>query len=103
MTGKPASCKFCSQHAEWAWQPFGPDESPFLFTTLGSHYRGFRVLKVCDSHKSKIEWARDNKRPSVFIWGPNKMAPLNSWRAIMPTGEVLTEPFNVDDQNPILL
>ena len=97
MAGKPASCRFCNRRAEWAWQPFGPDESAFLFTSLGNHYRGFDVLKVCDYHKERIEWARDNKRPSVFVY------TVNVWKAILPNGDVLTSPFNVDDQSPLLL
>ena len=34
--------------AIWAWQPFGPDENPTSCTTLGNHYRGFPVIKICD-------------------------------------------------------
>ena len=41
--------------AEWAWQPFGPDESPDCFTALGSHYRGFPVIKVCGICKSAFQ------------------------------------------------
>lgn len=103
MANKPASCKFCEQNADWAWQPFGPGESPFSFTTLGSHYRGFAVIKICNDHKIKIEWARDNNRPSIFIYGPNKYQALNPWRAIMPNGQVLTSPFDIDHLNPVLL
>lgn len=44
---KCQSCK--GDQAVWAWQPFGPDDSPFTFTALGSHYRGFPVIKICDS------------------------------------------------------
>lgn len=46
--GKCQACK--AQDVEWAWQPFGPG-SRTTFTTLGSHYRGFLVVKVCDTCK----------------------------------------------------
>lgn len=38
-------CK--SPEAIWAVQPWGPDERVTV-TTLGSHYRGFPVIKLCD-------------------------------------------------------
>jgi len=48
-------CEVCKQsEAEWAWQPFGPDENPRTFTTLGSHYRGFPVLAICNHCEYKI-------------------------------------------------
>lgn len=44
-------CQTCQyknkQEAVWACQPFGPDEG-LVFTTLGNHYRGFPIIKVCD-------------------------------------------------------
>ena len=49
-------CQAChEQAAEWAWQPFGPNESPDSFVALGSHYRGFPVVKVCGSCKSAFQ------------------------------------------------
>lgn len=49
-------CQAChEQAAEWAWQPFGPNESPDSFMALGSHYRGFPVVKVCDMCKSAFQ------------------------------------------------
>jgi hypothetical protein len=44
-----AKCEICTQEeATLAWQPFGPDENALeAFTLLGSHYRGFAVIKVC--------------------------------------------------------
>ena len=51
-----AKCKLCREReAEWAWQPFGPDEEVASFSFLGSHYRGFPVIKVCDPCKQDIE------------------------------------------------
>ena len=42
-------CQVCRHaDAEWSWQPFGPDENPLSFALIGSHYRGFPVVKVCD-------------------------------------------------------
>jgi uncharacterized protein YlaI len=47
-------CKICKQReAIWACQPYGPDEDT-TFTTLGSHYRGFLVVAVCDECKERI-------------------------------------------------
>jgi len=47
-------CAIC-RHARTihAFQPFGPDDKP-LFTALGSHYRGFPVIPVCDECKQRI-------------------------------------------------
>ena len=97
MSGKPSSCKFCYRTACWAWQPFGPDESPFSFAFLGSHYRGFEVIKICDYHKDKIEWARFHNRPSIFI------LRVNEWSAIMPNGDRLASPFDIDNMHPVIL
>src|SRR5712692_6447101 len=45
-------CQAChEQNEEWAWQPFGPAERPDSFLVLGSHYRGFPVVKVCSTCK----------------------------------------------------
>ena len=50
-------CEACKiNEATWAWQPFGPGEQAYVFTTLGSHYRGFPVIKVCaDCQKDAAE------------------------------------------------
>lgn len=49
-------CQICKiEQAEWAWQPFGPNESPDSYMLLGSHYRGFPVIKVGDSCKSAFQ------------------------------------------------
>ena len=41
-------CQTCGDtEADGAWQPFGPDSDPMTFMMLGSHYRGFPVIKVC--------------------------------------------------------
>ena len=40
-------CRICRcREAEWAAQLVGSDTP--TFSTLGSHYRGFRVVTVCD-------------------------------------------------------
>jgi hypothetical protein len=41
-------CAVCKAEAEWAWQPFGPDSIEPTAATLGSHYRGFPAIKLCD-------------------------------------------------------
>jgi hypothetical protein len=46
-------CQICrEQESEWAWQPFGPNDNPATYALLGSHYRGFPVVKVCILCKS---------------------------------------------------
>lgn len=40
---------------QWAWQPFGPDETINCFSFAGSHYRGFPVIKVNDVEKEQIK------------------------------------------------
>lgn len=45
-----------NHQATWAWQPFGvADNVRETFTTLGSHYRGFPVIKVSDAAKRLIQ------------------------------------------------
>lgn len=46
---------FPNEIAEWAWQPFGPEQDANCFTALGWHYRGFPVLKVSDRAKEQIQ------------------------------------------------
>lgn len=49
-------CQACKeQEAEWAWQPFGPGETPNEYSFLGSHARGFPIIKVCDSCKNAFQ------------------------------------------------
>lgn len=51
-------CQVCKlgNEALWAWQPFGPsDDWTAAFVTLGSHYRGFPVVKVCDACRQMIK------------------------------------------------
>ena len=51
-------CQACKrQESElWAWQPFGPGEDiRTMFMVPGSHYRGFPIIKVCDSCKNDFE------------------------------------------------
>ena len=53
-------CQSCRKgEALWAWQPFGPDESLQSFTALGSHYRGFPVITICDECKGKVQSRHD--------------------------------------------
>ncbi len=49
---KCAVCKTAER--EWTWQPWGPGEG-HVFTTPGSHYRGFAAIPVCDACKERIE------------------------------------------------
>jgi len=50
-----SKCQLCkTDPAEWAMQYIGEDTP--TFTTLGSHYRGFRVTKVCDHCKQSLAW-----------------------------------------------
>lgn len=96
-------CKLCSQNgnvATYAWQPFGPGEQPWTFTFLGSHYRGFTVIKVCDSCRGAIEGARGTGRPYCFIH--RDATGLSQWYAIMPSGEMIKQPFDVSDLKPVI-
>ena len=46
-TQRIPKCQICrKREAEWAMQYIGEDTP--TFSTLGSHYRGFKVVKVCD-------------------------------------------------------
>jgi hypothetical protein len=49
------SCKTRGTEAQYAWQPLGPDEKATSFMALGSHYRGFPVIKICGTCKHRIE------------------------------------------------
>ena len=55
----------------WAWQPFGPDESPLSFMVLGSHYRGFPVIKItqaeCDLIKNGGPFEFTYKKQGYFF------------------------------------
>jgi len=60
---KVAKCQCCKkQEATWAWQPFGPDPTLYLFCELGWHYRGFPSIRVCDECKKLISWASEADR-----------------------------------------
>jgi hypothetical protein len=49
-------CQICKdEEARWAWQPFGPGETANEYTLLGSHARGFPVIKVGDLCKSAFQ------------------------------------------------
>lgn len=80
-----SKCQLCRAPAVWAWQPFGPDENPLSFATLGSHYRGFAVVKICEgckarlqSGKEKIEFTHKGER---YIWDGNTAQWLREKRS----------------------
>lgn len=51
-----SKCNICRENeSSWAWQPFGPNDTPDCFALLGNHYRGFAVVKVCDDCKDKVQ------------------------------------------------
>lgn len=51
-------CRICKdEEASWAWQPFGPGETPNEYALLGSHTRGFPVIKVGDVCKNAFQTA----------------------------------------------
>lgn len=69
-----SKCNICRENeATWAWQPFGPNDTPDSFTLPGSHYRGFAVVKVCDSCKVEIQ-----DRKSLYF--SYKRRRYNLWR-----------------------
>jgi hypothetical protein len=50
-----AKCKTCNTDEPiWAWQPFGPDDKG-ITALLGSHYRGFPVIPICNQCKSDAD------------------------------------------------
>ena len=56
MQTAPKCQIYPGEPAIWAWQPFGPSEDIVgSFTCLGSHYRGFPVIKISDYAKKEIE------------------------------------------------
>jgi hypothetical protein len=56
MSNQPKCHILANEIAVWAWQPFGlSDDAGETFTMLGSHYRGFPVIKVSDEAKQKIQ------------------------------------------------
>ena len=53
MKPRARACESCKQRlAEWAVQYVGADKP--TVTTLGSHYRGFKVLRICDKCKEDL-------------------------------------------------
>src|SRR6266498_1969215 len=49
-------CQMCQcEQAVWAWQPLGPSETPDSYALIGSHARGFPIIKVCSSCKSAFQ------------------------------------------------
>ncbi len=59
-------CRICRvERAEWAWQPCGPG-IVMCFMLLGSHYRGYPVVKVCDSCKRKLQTSKTGR--FNFLW-----------------------------------
>lgn len=75
-------CVCCKQaEAGWAWQPFGPGEHITVFTTLGSQYRGFAVLPVCDACQVAITQGEPvyftyKQTPYVAVKGGVNEAPF---------------------------
>lgn len=50
---KARACDQCKERpAEWALQYIASDKP--TFTTLGSHYRAFQVLRLCDKCKEEL-------------------------------------------------
>ena len=48
----PPMCQICRKaEAIWAYQDVAGETS---FTSLGCHYRGFKVTKVCDHCRTQI-------------------------------------------------
>lgn len=52
-------CQLCKNEvAVTAWQPFGPAENcrnGDAFVALGSHHRGFPVIKICHDCSGEIQ------------------------------------------------
>ena len=62
-------CQVCKRNeAIWAMQYIGEDRP--TFSTLGSHYRGFKVTKVCDECKEIEEvqpWVQEQVRQMLAL------------------------------------
>lgn len=68
-------CQLCrKEEAIWAWQPFGPDSDSRSFASLGSHYRGFPVIKICDTCKGRIAYG---KQLIVFTYKNRTFSVIN--------------------------
>lgn len=51
-----AKCQiYPEEEAVWAFQPFGPDEDIRWMAMLGSHYRGFPIIKIGELAREQIE------------------------------------------------
>ncbi len=73
-------CQICKiDKVEWAWQPFGPAEDAFLFTFLGSHYRGFAIIKVCNDCRNIIQ---KNEPIDFYYQGHHYIGNLNDIREV---------------------
>ena len=80
MTTKCQACR--TNDRVWTWQPFGPDETTLCFTTLGSHYRGFPAIGICDTCRTRVI----NGRPALlFTYKNTNYFSLN--------GEIKEGPF----------
>lgn len=75
-------CQLCKRtEADWAMQFIG-EERP-TFTTLGSHYRGFAVTKVCSDCQAVAQAAADLLTEGVCVYLPNQAGRLNDYLAQM--------------------
>lgn len=64
-------CELCRlNNAIYAWQPLGPDESPRSLQVLGSHYRGFPLIRVCGECADPISQSplSSNSRVPSFVY-----------------------------------
>lgn len=78
MPAKSKLCGVCLKappagaYWEWAWQPFGPDETPFCVSFVGYHYRGFPFIPLCSDCQRRLESVKGTDIPFPFWYQNNR-------------------------------
>lgn len=105
-------CQCCKQEeAEFAWQPFGPDDDPARFALLGNHYRGFPVIRIGQNCKTAFLSGAEVSflyKKMCYVGKDHKVQEkiYPNWeeaQEAMDRGEIVhveVEPFSID---PLLL
>lgn len=81
-TRVPPKCRVCQiNRSDTIWQPFGPDESPYLFVRPGFHYRGFPAVHICSDCEKKIQQGQSvkivlNISRDLYLFKDGKMTKL---------------------------
>lgn len=82
-------CRICSSNEAYSFcQPFGPEDKP-VFVREGYHYRGFPVIRVCDTCKESIESGKE----LAITYRNHKMTINESKGKIMENQLLLQGPY----------